>query len=133
MPRRDSLAHKSSEFSEEERVEMVIDDLLQHTISRNEAVERIYEVLRGGDAADKSAKLDMTERPKGEFWHGADCDKTTGKMHVYHFSDCAGGEKCELFKYLSQPGGAEKHMKRGWEYTVTKDDKGGFNFEGKKL
>lgn len=67
-------------------------------------------------------------KPENGYWHAVDCDKK-GTVNVYHFSDCEGGEKCALFQYLSKPGGMEKHIKRGNEYTVTKNKTGGFVFK----
>lgn len=67
-----------------------------------------------------------------DYIHGVDCDKK-GVINVYHFSDCASGEKCELFQYMNTEGNAEKHLKRGWGYTVTRDRLGAFIFsDGKK-
>lgn len=68
----------------------------------------------------------------GEYWHGVDCRKR--KINVYHFSDCEGGEDCALFKYLSIEGNPEKHLKNGYEFDVSKNDKGDFVFsDGRKL
>ena len=74
----------------------------------------------------QSRKRDEAE--KFDFYHWVDCDKK-GVVNVYHVSDCAGGEDCELFRYLSEGQNMEKHLKRGTEYEVIKDLKTGeFDF-----
>lgn len=64
----------------------------------------------------------------GGYMHWVACT-TKGLVHVYHVSDCANGEQCELFQYLSADGNYERHnLKRGHEYDVTKDGSGSFIF-----
>jgi hypothetical protein len=71
----------------------------------------------------------VEEKPRNpaEFYHWVDCNKK-GIVNVYHVSDCAGGEDCELFRYLSDGKNMEKHLKRGHEYEVIKAKGGGYEF-----
>ena len=68
---------------------------------------------------------------KNGFYHGVYQDEKN-KWTVLHMSDCEGGERCRLFKYLNDPD-CSHVLLRGYEYTVTEDIDGAFNFDPKQL
>jgi len=79
----------------------------------------------------KPSSDQITKSNPAGYMHGVECSRK-GKVTVFHFSDCEGGEKCALFKYLAEDGVPEKHLSRGYEYWVKRDDTGAFVFTDKR-
>ena len=100
----------------------ILTELLAHDTTKFDAAKRIA-ALYGTEAQPEPAPFDKTE-----FYHWVD-STAKGVVHVYHASDCEGGEDCRLFQYLSQGDTMEQHLKRGHEYTVTQDVSGSFIFK----
>lgn len=100
------------------QVDTIIGDLLNHQITRQEAVSRIEAVYEPGE----KPKQHTSQRPE---LHWVDCSKK-GKVDVFHVYDCEGGETCKLIAYLNDH--MEKHLKRGRQYEAYKA-KGQWVFE----
>lgn len=98
----------------------VITKMLAHDLTVREAVDQIDALYNPPTVSKLNA---------GEYMHWVVCT-AKGLVHVYHASECADGEDCELFKYLSKEGSYKRHkLQRGYEYDVTKDADGKFVFE----
>lgn len=90
-------------------VQTIIGELLDHTITLEQAVTAIDDVYR--------PKTVSSPRQKGRNnLHWVDCSKN-GKIDVYHVTDCQGGESCRLTQYLNdEKNPIDKHIKRGRQY-----------------
>src|SRR5437868_4992204 len=109
MSRHASDAYMSSEFDDEERIQLVLDDLLDHNIDRFEASKRITSILKPGNIDDIPAAEDHL------------VDMTVDNFDMLHFCGKE-GDACEVFTDLRkkyEDNGGRCPMRLG-KYDVTR-------------
>lgn len=99
-----------------ERIDAIIGEMLDHKITRFEAVGRIEDLYAPHQVQAKVEEQDDL--------HWVICDKK-GKIDVLHVvADCPGGDDCELVKHLNDTGTPlDKYLKRGRQYNATRSGK----------
>lgn len=104
-------------MSNAEKVNYVIGEMLDHIVTRVEAVEMIEKIY-----APHAPKPKVEDR---DDLHWVICNKN-GKVDVYHVvQDCPGGDECDLVKYLNdEKTPMDENLKRGRQYDATRNGKG---------